>query len=412
MTTIAINPHKIPFRTSQSKTDGSPDSSIYNQAVNTAGKVAEHGVGLFAPTAEIISGAVALFLGLVSEYVLKDSILDKMSKVISFLGLGSIAVGGWGLFKYIKKQTTPPQALPTGIEPSNAAAVKNAELAVTQIDKAFSRGYDGANTGAVFAGNQTDATLQSSAKSLLDLYLSPEVISIVKSHSIGPEPLITGISDTPVTVKDLKERIAALSAFVKTPGVKILGDVDVLPNYHRVLPDDFINAYILGKTFEKNYKENADFAKVTNLPLTSDSLKVLNTSFTQAGAKVEAENLNTLQFTLDNLEALKKTINTLVSSSSTDPKTLRNISVVKQGLVCAFGFEGIDGKDINGKLIEVLKVNIEPRLAAIKTKFESLKPVLDESKFPLQKRELTTVAFNETIRDIKQSEFILRTTST
>lgn len=413
--TISIN-QKMPFRTPQSNSGGNSSGTMYNQAVNTAGKVAEHGVSLFAPAAEIISGAVALFLGLVAEYALKDSILDKMSKVISFLGLGSIAVGGWGLFKYIKKQTTPPEAIPTGIEPSNAVAVKTAETALTQVDKNFSRGYDGANTGAIFTGNQAERTLERLGLNLLDSYLSPEVVSIVNSHSSGPEPLITGISEKPLPLKDLRERVTALLAFVRPGGARtqILGNLDIVPDYQRMVPDDFTNAYRIGRAFVENYDEDRTFKPIADLPVTEVSLRTLITNFTEAGSKTETENLNTLQFTLDNLEALKKIINTVVSPSGTDSKALRNLSVVKQGLICAFGLEGVDGKDINARLLEVLRrpnTGVEARLTEIKNKFEALKTVINDPKFPLQKRESGTIALNENIRDIKQNEFILRVTS-
>lgn len=430
---ITLNPHRVSFQTAQSKSTGSSGGTYYSQAVDTAGKVAEHGVSLFAPAAEIISGAVALFLGLVSEYVLKDSVLDKMSKVISFLGLGSIAVGGWGLFKYIKKQTTPPATPPTGIQPPNAELVKVAEGAISHSDRNFTRGYDGANTGAIFSGDQSNGSLDASAKELLELYLSPDVVNIVNSHTTGPEPLITGISDSPISIKNLEERVAALLAFAKPTVAHVALSTDdsssppllardlvfttndVNEMYHRMLPDDFINAYRLGRVFEENYLANDKFDNISKQFPSEDSLKALITNFTEAEAKTINENLNTLQFSLDNLEALKKIITVVISQSNVaDPKVQRNLSVVKQGLMCAFNLEGVDGKEVNGKLLEILKLSengVESRLKTIKDKFESLKTILNDAKFPLQKKESGAISLNENVRDIKQNEFVLRATS-
>lgn len=426
MTSIATN--RIASRPPSTPVSGTTASNVYNTAVNTAGKVAEHSVSLFAPVAEIVSGAAALFIGLVAEYVLKDSVLDKMSKVLGFLGLGAIGFGSWGVFKHIKKLTTPPEAVPTGIQPTNAALIKQREDALLALDPAFNGGYNGANTGAIFTGNQNEPTLAGAARELLDAYLSPEVVNVVNSHSSGPEPRITGVSASPLSTSNLRDRIAALLAFTEpTPHVVsspedggltlaaesvFLSNGDINPNFQRMVPEDFTYSYSLGKKFVDSYSADAAFNRINSAAsLTVDSLKSLTSSYTEANAKTINQDLNQLQFTLDNLEALQKVINTVVSTNTADSKALRNISAVKQGLICAFNLQGVDGKDINGKLLEILRRNdngVQARLTQVRNKFESLSSAMNDSKFPLQRKDAGSIALNEQIRDIRQSEFVVR----
>ncbi|MBI3590218.1 MAG: hypothetical protein HY094_02430 [Candidatus Melainabacteria bacterium] len=398
-------------------------------AASTVNDYLKTGTNTFMTMAKLFSGGICMTIGLTAEHILKDSWLDRFSKLIALFGT---VILGWGVFDVFKlfKNSKEIEIVrePCELAPNNNASFwnkcKKSESKLLALDPSFASddfsGLISSNTSV------SKPSIVGKAGELLRCYSDEEMIDLVSKVKGGSEPDIKEISKAPVKLSTYKDRVTELLGFCKAnlssvaPDVttrigEILGASEIDGKYKELLSEDFVVMYKFIKEYKEKYEEDARFSALIGgkekIELLEKSLIVKSEGDTKEDT---LKYLSSLQEAENYLQVLHRVITYVLDQSNlTNPNKARNVVILRQALICAFNLEGNNLNSINKELKKILNGEEATKKKGIKSKLEDLKKhfeservskVLHDENFAFRKQS-DPIKGNEALSGLYWSRF-------
>ena len=376
--------------------------------VTSFGKTAGSG---FVAFAELVCGLGCTFLGISAEYLLKDSWLDRASKLFSIGGLAIAGVGFWNAVKLFKgKNENSVVQEQGGIRVNDDGSFekkcKELEGRVKSLDPNFFESFDVNKKSLIRSREDLRNTDLNTVAGELLLQYSDELVKTIGVY-VGSNPTITSVNGSP-KLSEFKNRFAELLSYcvssydsqsdaVKKRIGEILLGGKVSEKYSSVLPLDFVSAYEAGKYYKKAHESKN---KSLETVIGGDKEKKLIEGLTKAGGEPYDKGLKyltELQTTYNNLLGLDSLMNFVLDpKNQTDSKNARYVGVLKGALIASFDLKGKTNIEVDKELRNILygvknsdtdfTVGIKGKLEALKERIEALSQNFSKEEFPFERK--------------------------
>ncbi|GEM_PF-3072570 len=417
------------------------DSGI-SSIISTGKETVKTGINMVKPLVMSIFGFAGLIGGSLMATFFKDhTAADWGAKLFTIAG-GILAVFGiYDFSKVVREQKTQIQ---TKVEHTNEKVsdslgpkCKEAEKELVSSDLSLNGEAISLTKGALSLNKANNIRAQ--VIKLLETYTDPELRTWVNNYVDGIEPALVNISISkdPVSRSDFRDRIALLLGNAVSSRARIKADeergiypaiganclANILEKQQLVLsapsdadpaikteaeianmlPDDFSFVFNFARYYADDHMLKND--SLNGVIGDEKDIKILETLVQKPHEGTEKNNaekyLNQLQNAENYFNVLKYAIDYVLSNpADTDEKTVRNVAVLRQALVCGFRMTSETPEDNTDEQLHVLLNGLSKdgvKYAGLKEKIEQLEkhdkeniePIRANEKFPFVRKEKT-----------------------
>ena len=367
------------------RTAGGIISGGINVGAQLGRQLVDSGLNYGKVIAELVLGFIGIVGGAVLAYLFKDkSLADVGSKILMILGVIS---SGFGIKNVVQIFSATKQAQarvePTRLkvrDEATATACRDKWRELTTLEPRLKKPLDPSNLSLI---NNLTPELKQLATDLLTQYTNPSVGELLDANDGGPPPLITNISDEPISLPEFKDRVALFLGSV--------GTVDVDP-LRKFLPKDFVDVFTLARWYANNQRGKND--SIQDIVGGNDKIqllqKLLESTLEGNTKKTAFEYLTSLQNAENYLKVLLEVINYVMKEeNTTDPKVARNVAILRQALKRGLGITGDTLDEIHAEFKKV--INGEEATAPGDVNKQGLRSKLEALDKHFRKREFTDI---------------------
>lgn len=424
-----------PIKRSTIESQKSGLGSVVSNVLDTSTSVVGKSISMVKPVVISIFGLFGLIGGGIMKTFFKDhTAADAGSLVLMILG-GILGV--FGLYDFGKAFNNQKAQLQKNVEHTHekvsdklGTECKKAEKDLAALDPVLRDKEAISITKGVLSSNKAN-NIRAQVLAVLSKYTDPELKVWVNNYASGIEPALVNISKEPVSRSDFRDRIALLLGNAVSSrsddndlSINYFGDILRTPELIQspssdatddikqaeivnMLPEDFAIVFNVARYYADNHRLKNN--SLNGLIGDDNDIKILETLVQKPH---ESEEKKYAKVYLDQLQNAENYFNVLKSaidyvlSKSTDPdeKTLRNITILRQALVCGLRIKAKDSAEIDKRLREVKNgvsaggvdyVGLDDKVKLIKghqdTKIEPIRLNEDKDKrpvlFPFERQE-------------------------